>query len=240
MKLKRHWALFIISVLAMFELSPINLMAWKMSGEKLVKDSLETGYQIITNQISSDMDHDGTPENLIINNGKAEIVQSGNTRWQSPEGWEITQGFLADLNRDQETEAVLLVWRKYQPWPIDRYLANPGRINTFHDSQNRSCQVILIGWWNKKFRERWAGSSMVRPISQIWAADVDENGKQELIALESQYDDPPTKMAHAITVWEWNGFGFTLKEKIVGNFSQLILLSNQEKRIKMITDGNGG
>ena len=116
-------------------------------------------------------------------------------------------------------EVILLVWRPFQPWPVDRFTPYGGRIDTFHDDQGNSCQVILVGWQRGAFRELWAGSAMIRPLFNLTLADLDHDGRQELAALESTYEKPG--QAIALTVWGWQGFGFTLIDRLEGPFQDL-------------------
>jgi hypothetical protein len=165
-----------------------------------------------------DLDQDGVIESLQLAEGRLEIAQAALPAWRSPEGWEVIQAIQADLNRDAAPEAALLVWRPFQSWRVDRYLPHPRRISTFHDSAGRSCPVFLIGWKEGAFRELWAGSALADPLRALAAADLDGDGTQELTALEAAYDDPPQAPARALTAWVWNGFGFTLLDRVEGSF----------------------
>jgi hypothetical protein len=175
-----------------------------------------------------DLDGDGAPETFNLSNGRLEIGRVETPAWRSPVGWEVTQAAPADLNRDALPEAVLLVWRAFQPWPIDRYLPHPGRIDSFHDSAGRSCHLILIGWKEGAYRELWAGSALADPLHAFAAADLDGDGHQELIALEAAYTDPPGSPARALTAWEWNGFGFTLLDRVKGAFQRMQISGGQD------------
>ncbi len=144
--------------------------------------------------------------------------------WQSPEEWDVREAFFSDLNHDGKEEATLLLWREFQPWPVDRFLPKGGRISGFHDSENQSCHVILIGLKDGNFREAWAGSAMAEPLREIHAADLDGDGAQELAGLEYRYD--ASEYESSLAVWEWNGFGFTLGDRISGPFSEIQVVQN--------------
>jgi hypothetical protein len=155
-------------------------------------------------------------------------------RWQSPQTWQVRQALIADLNQDEHPEAVLLVWRPFQPWPVDAWLPHGGRIDSFHDSSGRSCHIILIGWYKESFRERWAGSALAEPVESFAAADLAGSGEQFLVTLEAQYDDPPSAPARYLKVWEWNGFGFSLVSTIEGPFSQMAIAQAQDGRMLIL------
>jgi hypothetical protein len=133
----------------------------------------------------------------------------------------VKEVIASDLNRDGDQEFALLVWRPYEPWPIDRFLPQGGRIANFHDENGRSCHLILIGWDGEKYRELWAGSAMADPISHIAAGDIDDDGYDELLGIESRYDHPEVGN---LVIWKWQGFGFTLQDRINGKFSRFILV----------------
>ena len=97
------------------------------------------------------------------------------------------QAQISDLNRDGGPEATLLVWRPFQPWPVDQWLPHGGRIESFHDDQGNSCHIILIGWRGSAYGELWAGSALAGPVRSFAAADLNGDGSQELLTLEGSY-----------------------------------------------------
>lgn len=201
--------LILISFLALLLVAPTYLGFFTWSDQGLVEvSSLPSGYTI-PDPRPMDLDQDGQPEKVILQGGKVEIHRNDFLLWSSPSDWEVTQVEITDLNHDGKSEVALLLWREFAPWPIDAYIPHPGRIQDFHDRENRSCHLILIGWSRGAYREIWAGSALVDPLSTFTSMDIDQDGQQELIALESRYDAHLLELSH-ITIWEWNGFGFTL------------------------------
>lgn len=176
-------------------------------------------------RLIGDLNDDEKSECLVLTEHKAQITDcKAGILWQSPPTWRILESQIGDLNRDGADEAILLVWRPFQPWPVDRFMPSGGRIDSFHDAKGDSCQIILIGWARNAWREVWAGSALIRPIWQVNAADLDGDGWQELSALESPYDS--TAPANALTVWGWLGFGFTLIDRLEGTFQELSIVSD--------------
>jgi hypothetical protein len=88
-----------------------------------------------------------------------------------------------------------------------------------------SCHLILIGWQRGTYRELWAGSALADPLQSFLASDLDGDGRQELLALESRYTDPSAASARALTTWEWNGFGFTLLARQPGRYRDFFVVS---------------
>jgi hypothetical protein len=152
------------------------------------------------------------------------------SRWQSPSAWRVDQARMTDLNRDGIPEVTLLIWRPFRPWPVDAWLPHGGRIENFHDAGGMSCHIILIGWKQASFRELWAGSAMANPVKSFTVADLEGNGRQYLITLEAEYDDPAFDPARRLKVWEWNGFGFTAVNELDDLFTLMGIAQTEDGR----------
>jgi len=239
MNLFHKATLTFISIVALISITPARMQVWAYDDEKISPAFLSSGMKNTQPTIRADLDLDGEEECLEVMEGEARLSGSGcdedEIEWSSPLDWEVMQALVTDLNRDGKLEVALLIWRDFKPWPIDSYIPNPRRIDDFHDKDNRSCHLVLIGWRGGEYREVWAGSALADPLREIAAADLDGDGKQELVALESKYDDPAVKPAHALTVWEWNGFGFTLLARTRGRFRQLVILITKEGTTRIFT-----
>lgn len=232
MSVRHRFTLLLICFLALAGISPASLQTWQYSAETLTSFHPPSNLIPLTQPLQADLDSDLQPECLRTTGGRTELHSTpcvssspGAYLWKSPPEWNIAQAQFTDLNRDGQPEIALLVWRPFKPWPIDRYIPFPGRIDSFHDQENQSCHLILIGWRRDAYREIWAGSALVDPLLAFAAADLDADGFQELIILESEYDDPPGKAALSLSVWEWNGFGFSLLARAQGAFQKMSILS---------------
>jgi hypothetical protein len=218
-----HRTFLLVSVAALMLVSPAPIHAWQLIDTELKAVPMPANFRPVAPVMSADFDGDGQPETLALADGNATIHSADQIRWQSPPTWRVQQALIADLNHDGLPEVVLLVWRPFKPWPVDQWLPTGGRIRDFHDSDGMSCHIILIGWYQNSFRERWAGSALAQPVKNFAAADLTGSGKQFLVALESEYDDPPSAAARRLKVWEWNGFGFTVVSQMQVSFSQLAI-----------------
>lgn len=188
----------------------------------------------------NDVHIDGIDFCLELHDGKAAVnscTDSAMSYWKSPDEWDVREAFFSDLNRDETEEITLLVWRDFQPWPVDRFLPKGGRIDSFHDSQGDSCHVIMLRWQEGAFEEAWAGSAMSDPLRDIHAVDLDGDGVEELTGLEYSYGG--NKNEASLVVWEWNGFGFSLGDRVIGKFSTLQILE-QQQNIVLVVQKKGG
>jgi len=206
---KANSFILFISVFALLLVAPSTFTLFSWSDQQLVTVSAPPSGITIPADLPADLDGDGHDEDIVYENGRLEIFSQGLIVWDSPQEWEIVQAEIADLNRDDVPEVALLVWREFSPWPIDAYIPHPGRIQDFHDRENKSCHLILIGFSQGSYRELWAGSALAGPLLGFTSVDLNQDGYQELIALESRYNAHFLEST-SLTVWEWNGFGFTL------------------------------
>ena len=229
---RRTFPLLAIATLVL--ITPVPIHAWQLNDAILKRVPIPSGARPVAAETSADFDGDGLPEMLVLTRGRAAIQTGSQIRWQSPGPWQVQQAMLADLNRDGFPEAALLVWRPFKPWLVDAWLPNGGRINNFHDSRGLSCHIILIGWYQNSFRERWAGSALAEPINRFAVADLRRNGQQYLITLEGEYDDPPSAPSRQLKVWEWNGFGFTVVSELEGPFSLMAIARAEDGRVLIL------
>jgi hypothetical protein len=221
------WRLIPIFLLALFNLSPSWVAVWSYDGSKF-REHVFSSEQFLAIQPLTSAEIEGINYCLQLENRQVKVYPCHETgsapEWQSPGEWEVHEAFFSDLNHDGREEVTLLLWREFQPWPVDRFLPKGGRISGFHDSNDRSCHVILISLKDGSFREAWAGSAMADPLRKIYAADLDGDGAQELAGLEYRYNE--SEYDSSLVVWEWNGFGFSLGDRISGSFSEIQVVQN--------------
>ena len=232
----RSWLLSSFLLLFIFVLtSPILPRAWQFGASGLELVQLPSSLQPVEPLTTGDLNGDGLPEHLSLSSNRASIYENEDLVWQSPPEWSISQAALTDLNQDGQLEATLLVWREFRPWPVDAWLPHGGRIASFHDSQNQSCHIILIGYSRGAYRELWAGSALADPIVSFAAADLDGDGVQELATLEGSYTTHRSGIAHTLKIWRWNFFGFNAVSSIEGTFHQMALSIGSEGSLFVLT-----
>jgi hypothetical protein len=249
----------LLALCSILQVTPVPVRAWDLESATLKPASLPAGTVPIHPPAQADLNADSAPESLSLADGRLAIQTGDQIVWESPNGWDVVQAAFTDLNRDGVTEAALLVWRPFQPWPVDEFLPYGGRIADFHDGEGNSCHLILIGWVHGEFDELWAGSALADPITAFAAADLDGDSLQELVTLEGRYAGRRSALsavegpalsavegpalsavegsspAHMLKVWEWNGFGFTVVSSVEGSFSSLALARQENDQILILT-----
>jgi hypothetical protein len=220
---------------SLLQISPHPVAAYQYSETVWIPVVYPADAQISRNSNQNDLDGDGRFEILSIHAGQAALESNGKLVWQSPITWNVKQGLMSDLNNDGQPEITLLLTRPYQSWPVDRWLPYGGRISSFQDAFGQSCHIILIGWVNGRYKETWAGSSMSEPAIEIGVVHIQPGGRDYLVTLESEYDNPILKPGHIIKTWEWNGFGFSLLSSLPGEYGGfLIIQSRSDPEIDLV------
>ncbi len=220
----------LLSAGMVLQVSPASLRAFTLANTTLTRVSLPAGTTSVHPARVADLDGSGKPETLQLVEGRAAIVSDGQVVWQSPAAWSVTQAAFANLNHDALPELVLLVWRPFKPWPVDRWLPHGGRIANFQDEMANSCHIILIGWNGRDYDELWAGSALANPITSFAAVDINEDTIQELVTLESRYLAGRSTPARELKVWEWNGFGFSAVSSMDGVFEKMAVVRDDDGR----------
>jgi hypothetical protein len=219
----RHLPFGALVFALLMQLTPVQPRAWVFKQERLEPTLLSAGITPLDLPARADFDMDGHPETISIFEGTASLTSGGKVVWASPSDWQVEQAGMTDLNGDGAAEMTLLVWRPFRAWPVDQWLPEGGRIDSFQDAAGNSCQLILIGWQKGGYRELWAGSALAEPVKAFATADLDGDGRQELVTLEGRYSDSRSAPARALKIWEWNGFGFSSVYGMAGRFTTLAL-----------------
>jgi hypothetical protein len=147
-----------------------------------------------------------------------------------PPAWHVSASALADVTSDGRAEWVLVVWRPWRDWPIQRWSSTRSPIADFHDAAGDSCHLILLDPGNG--HEVWAGSALPAPSLALAVGDVDGDKRPEIVMLEGDYVTGRQGPARHIDVWRWNGFGFTLEWRSPpGTFRQLYLVDADDNRV---------
>jgi hypothetical protein len=240
--LRKFTALAVLALCMLLQTSPASLRALYLESTSLIPVPLPAGIAPVKPPIEADLNHNGSPESLVLADSRLTIYSGRRPVWQSPTGWTVVQAQITDLNQDGTPEATLLVWRRFRPWPVDQWLPHGGRIARFQDGEGNSCQIILVGWHGNEYGELWAGSALAQPVKSFAAADLNADNIQELVTLEGSYVDSRLSSgffgglapAHALKVWEWNGFGFSVVSVMEGIFYKLALVQSSAGRILIL------
>jgi ketosteroid isomerase-like protein len=161
-----------------------------------------------------------TDERIELSNGKLKIWRpqpdgQWQVVWESKPSWQVMQFTFGDADEDGRPEIMFTLWK------------NDGQDDK---GQDRS-HPFVYGWRRDEIRPVWAGSALVDPIREFALGNFtqSESGPQnQLIVLEGSYKDERAAPARAVTVWQWNGWGYELLWRgAPGCYSALRYVSGQ-------------
>jgi poly-gamma-glutamate synthesis protein (capsule biosynthesis protein) len=148
--------------------------------------------EIIYKQEIEDLDKDNIPENYELKNGRLIITEQGKVIWQSPTNWWIDNFFIADSNNDGVIDINLSLkpfWMKENDWSVKNHF-------------------FVLNLIQNKIKQIWCSSSLSKPNLEFKIADVDNDGKNDLIVIEGEYQQK-SECNNCVAVWGWNGWGFS-------------------------------
>lgn len=168
-------------------------------------------------QIEVDLDSDGKLESIVLDSKypkSLQIRQNAKLKWQGvPAKWKPWKLDIADVDGDGVKEIVIGVFK-----------------STKFFSKPHNC-LFIYGWNGKKAFPKWLGSSLSRPFTEFMFADLDNQKGDELIAMETTL-----KGKKSISVYKWNGFGFTVEWR-QGDWDTAKILDIENGQISVKANG---
>jgi hypothetical protein len=208
--------------------SPVRIYLWQITEDSLQPAKWQMTYPLPPAQGQT------TVEIKLLNGSVTLVSPLGN--WNSPATWQVQQAVNTDLNHDGNPEVTLLVRRPFEPWPVDRILPHGGRIQNHQDAEGMSSHIILIGWKKDHWGEVWAGSALARPVQHFEVADLNRDGKQELVVLEGSYRSRSLFSSSSLAVWRWDGFGFELVSRVEKTVNHFVITKTRQNQEIILID----
>ena len=131
----------------------------------------------------------GDQNNELVRREAEQVIvyQAGAEVWRTPASWQVLDAALGDPDGDGR-EDILLAMLKPDANGILR--SHP----------------FIMGYRGGIYRNLWGGSAVSDPILEVELGNIDENPGTELVVLEERDSG-----LIAITVWDWHGWGFSLR-----------------------------
>ncbi|HHE76617.1 MAG TPA: CapA family protein [Candidatus Parcubacteria bacterium] len=170
---------------------------------------------ILSNRESADLNNNSFPENYILSGGRLVIKERSKTIWCSPNNWWIDSFILADSNNDGIVDINLSLWKAG-----DFGSSRPFWING--NDMSVKNHFFIFDFIKNSVKVIWGSSNLSRPNCEFQFADVDGDGKSDLVVIEGDYSQEPKCEGNYVAVWKWNDWGFSnIWRSRRGNFSNL-------------------
>ncbi len=202
-----------------FSLANQNIYFWNNGFEKELRVVIYTATTksgaIFSKQEQADLDNNSIPEKYDLENGKLTIQENKKMIWQSPNDWWIDSFILADSNNDGIVDINLSLWKS----------GSFGKSKPFWVKENDMSvknHFFVSDFVGSTTKQIWGSSNLGEPNCEFQIADIDNDGKNDLIVIEGDYSQKPKCNGNYIAIWKWNDWGFSNEwrsEK--GNFSNL-------------------
>lgn len=163
----------------------------------------------------ADLDNNSFPEIYTLKNNRLTITIGDNNVWQSPADWRVDNFILADSNNDGIVEINLSVWK----------IGDFGTSQPFWIKNNDLSlknHFFIFSFVKGKIQPLWQSSNLEAPNCDFMFADVDGDGRNDLVVIEGDYSQPPACQGNYAAVWKWNGWGFSNEWRSAqGDFSNV-------------------
>lgn len=149
---------------------------------------------------TDDLDGDGILEEYCLSEGTLTAKKGDKELWKTPANWQVEAFSLGDVNNDGQVELVFSLWKE----------GGFGKIRPFwHTGKDDSYKNHLFVYEleEETFKPVWCSSDLDRPILSINILDIDDDGLNELVVDEGQYQQPI--ISRSLAVWQWDQWGFS-------------------------------
>lgn len=176
-------------------LIPVAIQSYVLYGRKPLQE-----LRVIKKQ-TFDLDQDGNYEDYSLDEGRLMVEVSGQSIWESPGNWWVSDFALGDSTGDGNHNLNISVWKEGSFGNSKPFWVT-GEDNSYKN------HLFIYKLVNGSFKPVWQSSNLDQPNHKI--SLVDDDGKNLLVVIEGEYDNPRVRR---VSVWAWNGWGFS---KIAG------------------------
>lgn len=213
-----------------FSLATQDVYSWNGNDNNFEKEIRRAVYGDTTesNGIASkkeqaDLDNNSILENYDLEDGRLTITENEKMIWQSPSDWWIDNFALADSNNDGVVDINLSLWKSGSFGTSKPFWIKENDISVKN-------HFFVLDFSGGTIKQVWGSSNLAEPNCEFKIADVDNDGKNDLVVVEGDYSQKLKCTGNYVAVWKWNDWGFSNEwrsEK--GNFANLEIEKIDEK-----------
>jgi len=186
---------------------------------------------ILVKQKRVDLDNNLEFENYHLENGKLTITENEKMIWQSPDNWWIDNFILADSNNDGVVDINLSLWKSGSFGSSKPFWVKENDVSVKN-------HFFVLNFTEGKVNQVWGSSNLTEPNCDFKIADVDSDGKNDLVVIEGDYSQKSKCEGNYIAIWKWNDWGFSNEWRSdKGNFSNLEIVNIGNNGVEIVADG---
>lgn len=163
----------------------------------------------------TDLNSNGINELYQLKEGILRISEREKLIWQSPTDWWIDDFVLADTNNNGEVNINLSLWKT----------SSFGSSKPFWLEENDTSiknHFFVLRLEDNQVSQVWGSSNLSAPNCEFTIADINNDGQNELLVIEGQYQEDLDCKGQYLAIWNWNSWGFSNEWRSdMANYSQL-------------------
>ena len=149
----------------------------------------------------ADMNKNSILEKYSLEKGKMTIEEDLKVIWRSPDDWWVDDFIIADSNNDGNLNLNISFWRKGS--------FGSSRPFWIEDDEKVGNHFFIYDLNENDLNLVWGSSNLSAPNCEFKFADIDGDGKNELIVIEGDYKEGYLCKGKHLAIWSWNGWGFS-------------------------------
>lgn len=150
----------------------------------------------------ADLNNNSHLEECILKDGRLRIYHGAILIWESPDTWWVDDFQIADSTSDGLMNINISAWRA----------GNFGYSKPLWVEENDMSirnHFFVMKFARGKVKPVWMSSNLPKPNREFAFADVDLDGRLELVVIEGEYGDDSLCGGNYVAVWQWDEWGFT-------------------------------
>jgi len=189
--------------------------------------------KMINKQEEADLDNNQTAESYWLEKNRLSVWENSKMVWRSPDEWRIDNFILADANNDGVKDINLSLWKAGNFGPSKPFWIKE------NDMEVKN-HFLVLDYEKGGIKQVWGSSNLGQPNCEFQMADIDDDGKIELIVIEGNYGQQSKCRGDYVAVWKWDDWGFSNKWRSdKGDFDNLII-ENIDQQNRIVVDSKNG